>query len=74
MTAARVGVARVLGIDPATLRADTPLSSLGWDSLARVCWVDAVTEDGWLSPADPVAQAATIGDLAGCLTRDEGTR
>jgi hypothetical protein len=74
MDAAQAGVARVLGIDPATLRADTPLASLGWDSLARLCWADALAEDGWRSPADDVARAATIADLAGCLTRDERTR
>ncbi len=74
MAAARVGVARVLGIDPSTLRADTPLLSLGWDSLARICWVDVLAEDGWRSPADVVARATTLADLAGCLTRDERTR
>ena len=35
---ARAAVARVLGIDESTLRADSPLVPLGWDSLACVCW------------------------------------
>jgi acyl carrier protein len=73
MSAARMGVARVLGIDPSTLRADTPLSSLGWDSLARICWVDVVAEDGWRGPADLITRASTIGDLADGLARREGT-
>ena len=31
---------RVLGVDPAGIRDDTPLALLGWDALARVCLAD----------------------------------
>ena len=56
-------VARVLGIDAAGLRGDTPLAPLGWDSLAAVCWHDAMAAEGW---GCDVAQGspATIADLA----------
>ena len=43
---ARAAVARVLGIDPSTLRGDSPLVPLGWDSLACICWTDAIGEAG----------------------------
>jgi hypothetical protein len=56
-------VSRVLGVDRSIVRPDTPLASLGWDSLACVCWEDAVTESGWSSRG--AASAVTVGDLAG---------
>lgn len=60
---ALAAVARVLGIDAGGLRGDTPLAPLGWDSLAAICWHDAMAEAGW---GCDVAQgsAATIADLA----------
>lgn len=69
-----VGVGRVLGVDSATLRHDTPLALLGWDSLARVCLIDIIAADResavdvtaldrWLS------DAATIGDLVAARDR-----
>lgn len=54
-------MARVLGIDLGGVRADTPLSTLGWDSLARVCWEEAVADAGHQFTA--VADAKTVGDL-----------
>ncbi|MGA0944390.1 MAG: acyl carrier protein [Candidatus Nanopelagicales bacterium] len=60
-------VSRVLGVDRSIVRPDTPLASLGWDSLARVCWEDAVTESGWSSRG--AASAVTVGDLAGTCVR-----
>ena len=59
-------VARVLGIDPADLRSDTPLIGLGWDSLSRVCWDDAMREAGYRSDAAELRHAACVGDLALC--------
>lgn len=62
------GVARVLAVDPAALRDDTPLALLGWDSLARACLVDLLAADAdrdidvaGLDRA--LADAATVGDL-----------
>ena len=58
-----VALARVLGVQATVLRADTPLSSIGWDSLARLCWEDAIAEAGWSCVA--ADSARTIGDLIG---------
>jgi hypothetical protein len=58
-------LARVLGVEASLLRADSPLASLGWDSLARVCLVDVLAHDGWA--CNTLATAHTVGDLAdGC--------
>jgi len=65
--AARRAVARVLGIEPSTLREDTPLLAVGWDSLARICWVDTVAEDGWRADSAVAGRAVTVADLAQCL-------
>jgi hypothetical protein len=70
---ARDAVARVLGIDATTLRADTPLVSLGWDSLACVCWSDAVGEAGWRSDSVAALRAASVADLASCLMTKEAS-
>lgn len=59
---ARAALTRVLGVDGSVLRADTPLATLGWDSLAQICWADAMAEAGWLCAAH--ADAVTVGDLA----------
>jgi len=70
---ARDAVARVLGIDAKTLRADTPLVSLGWDSLACICWSDAVGEAGWRSDPAAALRAASVADLASCLMTEEAS-
>lgn len=70
---ARDAVARVLGIDATTMRADTPLVSLGWDSLACICWSDAVGEAGWRSDAVAALRAASVADLASCLMIEEAS-
>ena len=63
-------LARVLDLEAADLRADSPLGDLGADTVARVLWADVVEE---LSGADgaPVTvedsalrDAATLGELA----------
>jgi hypothetical protein len=63
-------VARVLGIDASGLRADTPLAPLGWDSLAGMCWIDAMSEAGWSCDPIAVSRAACVGDLADCAERE----
>ena len=65
---ARAAVARVLGIEESTLRADSPLVSLGWDSLACICWTDAVAQSGWRSDTGAASRAGSVADLADCLT------
>lgn len=59
-------VARVLGLDAAGLRADTPLTGLGWDSLARLCWADAMREAGYRTDPAAMHRASCVGDLAQC--------
>ncbi|MEY4170698.1 MAG: hypothetical protein RLZ94_1771 [Actinomycetota bacterium] len=71
---ARDAVARVLGLDATTLRADTPLMSLGWDSLACICWSDAVGEAGWRTDAAAVLRAVSVADLATCLMTEDVSR
>lgn len=63
-------VARVLGIDASGLRADTPLAPLGWDSLAGMCWIDAMSEAGWSCDPIAVSRAACVGDLADSAERE----
>ena len=64
---ARAAVARVLGIEESTLRADSPLVPLGWDSLACVCWTDAVGQEGWTGDTGAASRAVSVSDLADCL-------
>lgn len=64
---ARAAVARVLGIDESHLRADSPLVPLGWDSLASLCWTDAVSQAGWGSDSGAALRAVSVSDLAACL-------
>lgn len=71
---ARDAVARVLGIEAATLRADTPLAPLGWDSLACVCWSDAVVDAGWRSDSTAATRASSVADLAACVLAPDGAR
>lgn len=69
--AAVAALGRVLGLEAALLRADTPLATLGWDSLARVCWEDAMDDLGWHCRAG--TDAETVGDLArGCVLEVAG--
>jgi hypothetical protein len=69
---------RVLDLEAAELRADSPLGDLGADTLARVLWADVVEE---LSAAEGVAvavpdsalrDASTLGDLAEQLRGRQG--
>jgi hypothetical protein len=60
-------LARVLGVDAALLRPDTPLIPLGWDSLARICLVDVLGEVGW--ECGSLATAATVGDVIDACPR-----
>jgi len=52
------------------LRADTPLAPLGWDSLAGMCWIDAMSEAGWSCDPIAVSRAASVGDLADSAERE----
>jgi hypothetical protein len=47
---------------------------LGWDSLACICWSDAVGEAGWRSDAVAALRAASVADLASCLMTEEASR
>ena len=59
-------LARVLGLPPeARLRADTPVSGLGADSLSLILLADALAEEGWTLDARDARRAATIADLVG---------
>jgi hypothetical protein len=59
-------VARVVGVDTAGIRRDTPLATIGWDSLARLCWEEAMAEAGWRCVVP--ATASTVGDLVDSCT------
>ena len=54
-------VTRVLGAGCGGVRRDTPLALIGWDSLARLCWEDAMHEAGWV--CRDAQTAITVGDL-----------
>ena len=69
-SAALAALARVLGVDPGAVRADTPLASLGWDSLARVCWEEAMADLGCTGTL--ANSVATVGDLVASSTTDRG--
>jgi hypothetical protein len=62
-SAALAALARVLGVDLGVVRADTPLASLGWDSLARVCWEEAMADLGSSGTLASATSVATVGDL-----------
>jgi hypothetical protein len=63
-------LARVLDLEAADLRADSPLGDLGADTVARVLWADVVEElcgaEGAVVSVDDAVlrDAATLGDLA----------
>lgn len=58
---------RVLGLSSAAhLRGDTPLSSLGLDSLGLLLLTDALAESGIGLDERRARDAATVGDLAAC--------
>ena len=55
---------------PGGVRADTPLSVLGVDSLARLLIVDACAESGWLLAEDAAWSAEDVrGLVAGARPR-----
>jgi len=61
-------IAAVCGIDPAVVRSDTPLVSLGVDRLAVYCVADALDDRcarAGLPPYDDrrLESAVTVGDL-----------
>jgi hypothetical protein len=70
ISVARDAVARVLGLDVATVRADTPLAPLGWDSLACICWTDAVADAGWGSDGAAALRAVDVAQLASCVVTE----
>ena len=49
------------------LRADTPLASLGIDSLGLLCVGDLLCEEGWHLPDEVAMAATTVGDLAAAI-------
>lgn len=63
-------VGRVLDIDPAVLRLDTPLADLGADGVAVIAMVDLLVEASHWSHRStsqdslPTSTIATVGDLA----------
>ncbi len=63
---------RVLGLGSAAhLRADTPLSALGVDSLALILVTDALAQSGWSLDDSAARSAVTLGDLAAsCSPRE----
>jgi hypothetical protein len=71
-------LARVLDLEAADLRADSPLGDLGADTVARVQWADVVEELGRAAGApvevdDAVLRdASTLGELAEHLRAPAG--
>lgn len=57
-------VARALDVDPHTVRADTPLTAVGWTGVASE-WVLVAEHAGWKLTVDPPAgvEPSTIGEL-----------
>jgi hypothetical protein len=60
-------LARVLDLEAADLRADSPLGDLGADTVARVQWADVVEE---LCGAEGLGAAVVVDDV---VLRDAGT-
>ena len=70
MAAVKAALSRVLDMDPAPLRADTPLADIGSDSVAVIAFVDVLAEDADIeldSGGDDIDAALlvsrTVGDL-----------
>jgi hypothetical protein len=62
---ALAALARVLGHAIAGVRDDTPLGTVGADPVALLLWADEVEAAGGATvPADGLAGASTVGDLA----------
>lgn len=68
-------LAHVLDISPTNLRADTPLADIGADSVAVIVFADVALGFGAYPGAprirvdnDALRVAASVGDLADCLT------
>mgnify|MGYP003340473644 CR=1 FL=1 len=63
-------VARVLGLPEAgrdMLRHDSPLTGLGFDSLALLCVADALAATGLVLDEDRARLAITVGELTSCV-------
>lgn len=70
--AVAAAVGRVLDINPALLRWDTPLTDLGSDDVALVLIADVLIDEGFLQAADLAAalpQVVTFGDLVAAVTQ-----
>ncbi len=65
---------RVLDVDPAVIRADTPLLDVGADDVAVIAIVDLLSQQlkrrliDDLATSTPVPQFTTVGDLVEFLT------
>lgn len=70
-SAVAAAVARVLDINPALLRWDTPLVDLGADDVALVLMADVMIDEGLLQAADiasSLAHVVTFGDLIAAVS------
>lgn len=64
--AVAAAIARVLEVNPALLRPDTPLLDLGGDDLALVAIADLLIDDGHIDAAElgpRLGAVRTVGDL-----------
>lgn len=68
-------IARAFDVDPADVRADTPLEVIGWTGTATD-WLLAAEHLGVVLPADPrgAADVATIGDVVAIVTSMAGVQ
>ena len=75
--AVATAVGRVLDVNPALLRWDTPLADLGADDVALVLIADVLIDDGYVTASDiagALTSAVTFGDLAAAAAAAAGTR
>jgi len=77
MAQVAAAIGRVMEINPALLRADTPLSELGLDNVGLVATADLLESAGHVGDPGAFAQALrtsrTVGELAAVLDRQEPT-
>ena len=69
--AVAAAVARVLDVNPALLRWDTPLADLGADDVALVLIADVLIDEGHLNAADiasALPQVVTFGELSAAVS------
>lgn len=69
--AVAAAVGRVLDVNPALLRWDTPLTDLGADDVALVLIADVLIDEGHLNAtgiAAALPQVVTFGDLAAAVS------